>query len=410
MKVTYTILAALWFAGNAARAQVVPDVNRPNPLPISGTLRYDLRYSQTAQFYGGSLGDTQTSIASGDLTYANLNQFRPFSATYSGGDMWNISGGSYGSGVFQHMLLTQGLVGRNWQLNLSDDVSYTPQSPSGGFSGIPGVGSLPAVPTDSNQPILMLNTRSVYNTLSPGFTRRLNYSTSLSINGSYGIVRFPDGNGLELNQLQVGPQISRRLNALNSISGQYSYSRFSYPDYTITMGTQSAMFGYQRTWNRRLSTSAMVGPEWVQGSSALAIPSSTNVAANASVNYNAALTSATLGYFRAASGGGGAPTQIGVHSDDVNAGLSRQFGRNLTLSATGGFARTQGLQQTGVTNGKTAGASATQRLNRSMIVFVNYSAIQQSSSAALPTNAISGVSQVVGFGIGYSPREIHFKQ
>jgi hypothetical protein len=63
-----------------------------------------------------------------------------------------------------------------------------------------------------------------------------------------------------------------------------------------------------------------------------------------------------------------------------------------------------------VINGKTGGASATQRLGRYVIVSINYSALQQSSSAALPANAISGLSQVIGFSIGYSPREMHFKK
>jgi hypothetical protein len=410
MKPSHAILALLCMASATASAQVVPDVNRPKPLPVSGTLRYDLRYSQTAQFYGGGLGDTQSSVVSGDLTYANLSQSRPFSVTYSGGDMWNISGGSYGSGVFQHMLVSQGLLGRKWQLSLTDDASYMPQSPTGGFSGIPGVGDLPQPPNAPSQPILTLNTRSVFNSVSPSFSHVLNHATSLSFNGSYGIVRYPDGNGLETNQIEAGSQISRRLNALNSISGQYSYSHFSYPDYTITMGTQSAQFGFQRTWSRRLRTAAMGGPEWVQGSSTLAIPSSTNFAASANVTYDAGLTSANLNYSRAASGGAGSPTLIGVHNDDISVGLSRQFGKNLSVSATGAFMRTRGLQQSGVTNGKTGGASATQRLGRYITASINYSALQQSSSAVLPTNAISGLSQVIGFSIGYSPREMHFKK
>lgn len=410
MKSSYAILAILWLAGTAARAQVVPDVNRPKPLPVSGTLRYDLRYSQTAQFYGGTQGNTQDSVLSGDLTYANLSHSSPFSVTYSGGDLWNISGSSYGSGVFQHMLVTQGLEGRKWQLNLSDDVSYTPQSPIGGFSGIPGVGSLPAQPADSNQPIVLLNTRSLYNTFSPGFSHSLNYATGLNVNGSYEVVRFPDGNGLDVNQLQVGPAISRRLNALNSISGQYSYSRFSYPGYAIAMGSQSAQFGYQRTWNRRLRTSVMAGPEWVQGSNTLQIPSSTNIAVTGSVNYDARAVSASLSYSRAATGGAGTPSQIGVHNDDINAWLSRQFGKDLSVSATGSFLRVQGLQASGVINSKSGGVSADRRMGRYIIVFVNYSAIHQSSSTALSANALSGLSQVIGFGIGYSPREMHFKQ
>jgi hypothetical protein len=410
MKLSYTILAILFMAIATARAQVAPAVNGPKPLPVSGTLRYDLRYSQTAQFYDGPQGDTQSSVLSGELTYANLNVARPFSLTYSGGNMWNISGNYGGSGVFQHVLVSQGLTGRKWTLNLSDNVSYLPQSPTTGFSGIAGVGGLPSEPGQPSQAILTLNTRSLYNSFTPSFTRSLDYATNLSIIGSYVILRFPDGNGLETNQLQVGPQITRRLNALNSISGQYSYSRFSYPGQTSTMEVQSVPFGYTRTWNRRLSTSVSLGPEWTQHSGGLQIPSSTGLTVNANATYGNRVTTATLGYSQATTGGAGVATEVGVRNHDLNAGFSRQFGRNLTVSANGTYMRTQGMQQTGVTNGKYGGAAVTQRFGKSIIVFANYSAIQQSSSSALPTNAINGLSHVIGFGIGYSPRELHFKK
>lgn len=410
MKASYTILAILLMAIATARAQVAPAVNGPKPLTVSGTLRYDLRYSQSAQFYDGPQGNLQSSVLSGELTYANVDAAHPFSLAYSGGKMWNLTGSYGGTGVFQHMAVSQGLTGRKWALNLSDNVSYLPQAPTTGFSGIPGVGSLPSEPGQPSQAILTLNTRSVYNALSPNFTHSLNYATSLSINGSYVILRFPDGNGLETNQLQVGPQITRRLNALSSISGQYSYSRYSYPGQTSTMEIQSASFGYMRMWNRRLSTNVSLGPEWTQSSGGSQIPSSKGLTVNANASYTTRTTTATAGYTQATTGGAGVVTEVGVHNHDLNAGLTRQFGRNLTISANGSYMRTQGLQQTGVTNGKYGGAAATQRLGRYITVFANYTAIQQSSSSALPSNAISGLSHVIGFGIGYTPRELHFKK
>jgi hypothetical protein len=410
MRPVYAILAILFIVSAAARAQVVPAVNGPPGLQDSGTLKYDLRYSQTAQFYATSADDTQSSAVSGELIYANLNAARPFSLTYSGGDLWNIVGPSTGTGIFQHLFVSQGIFGRRWSLNLSDNVSYLPQAPTTGFSGIPGVGGLPGLPGQTSQPILTQNTRSVNNTVSPSFTHSLNHATSLSFSGSYGVLRFPNGDGLDTNQWQVGPQVTRRLNALNSISGQYSFSHFSYPDYTITMEIQSAQLGYQRTWNRRLKTSVSAGPEWIHGVNSLGIPSSMDLTVSAGATYDARFTSCTLSYFRAASGGAGVSTQIGVHYDDVSAGLTRQLGRSLSVSATGSYIRTEGLQLPGVTNGKFGGVAATQRLSQSIIVYANYTAIQQSSSSALPTNAISGLSQVIGFGIGYSPREMHFKK
>jgi len=122
--------------------------------------------------------------------------------------------------------------------------------------------------------------------------------------------------------------------------------------------------------------------------------------------------SASLGYSQAASGGAGVTTEVGAHNQDAYAGLTRQQGKNLSISVTGAYMRTQGLQQTqtGVTNGMYGGVSAIQRWGRYIVVFANYTATQQSSNSTLPSNAISGLSQVIGFGLGYSPREKRFKK
>jgi len=409
MRARHALLAILIAVSSSARAQVVPAATGPGGIPVSGMLRYDLRYTQSARFYNGSAGDTQTAALSGDVTYANSNAAHPTSLTYTGGDMWTISGASYGEGVFQHLLVSQGYVRRAWSFSLKDDVYYMPQAPSGGFSGIPGIGDLPGAP--SEQTILTLNTRSVNNTVSPVFTRAINHATSLSVNSSYETLRFPDGNGLDVDSVMGGAQLTRRLNALNSFSAQYMMTHISYPSYTtLTMGTQSAIFGYQRTWNRRFNTNASAGPQWVQSSESALIPSSLGLTVNASASYKSGLTTATLSYTQGASGGSGVSTQIGVHNQVLNAVVSRPYGRNVTISGLGSYIRTKGLNQAGVTNGEDGGMSVTRRLGRNYSVYANYMVTRQTTSAVLTANAVSGISQVISFGIGYTPRERHFNK
>jgi hypothetical protein len=418
MKPCYTLLAILFAVSVAARAQVEPAVPDAAALLAGGTFHYDVRYSQTAQFYGGAEGDLQRSVVSGETTYSGVKETHPFNLTYSGGDMWAISGTSEGAGVFQHLLVSQGFLGRKWALTVSDNVSYLPQAATTGFSGIPGVGSLPGAPGEPAQPILTLNTRSISNAVNPDYTYHLDYATKLSIGGGYGILRFPDGNGLEVNSMQAAPQVERRLDARNSLTAQYAYSRFTYTLYTFSMQTQSALFGYQRTWNRRFKTTFALGPEWVSSSNSAAIPSSTNLTANANASYEARSMTVTVAYSQASTGGAGVTTEPGTHIQDVNGAFSREFVRNFTLTGTGAYMRTVGLNNTGAINNAINGAinavfggvAATRQLGRYISIFANYTAIKQSSGAALPANAISGVSQVVTFGIGYTPREIHLKK
>jgi hypothetical protein len=414
MKLSYTLLAMLFAVSAAANAQVEPAATDAATLLAGGTFHYDLRYSQTAQFYGGPEGDSQRSVVSGEVAYSGSKEALPFNLTYSGGDMWTIAGASEGSGVYQHLLASQGFLGRKWAFTVSDNVSYLPQAATTGFSGIPGVGSLPASPGEPVQPILTLNTRSINNSVNPSYSYHLDHATTVSVGGGYDILRFPDGNGLEVNSLQVSPQVERRLDARNSLTGQYAFSRFTYTQYAFAMGTQSALFGYQRTWNRRLKTTFALGPEWAHSSNSAAIPSSTNLTANANASYAARSMTVTVSYSKASTGGAGVTTEPGTHVQDVNGALSRQFGRNLSLTGTGSYMRTVGLKNLGAANGAIngvfGGVAATRQLGRYISVFANYTVIKQSSGAALPANAISGLSQVVAFGIGYAPREIHLKK
>jgi hypothetical protein len=69
----------------------------------------------------------------------------------------------------------------------------------------------------------------------------------------------------------------------------------------------------------------------------------------------------------------------------------------------------------GVTNAKFGGVQATRQLGRRLSLFANYTAIAQSSSLQIAktgysANLLQGVNQVFGFGIGYTPREMHFKK
>ncbi len=430
MKICKLVLATLVAACAAAGAQVVPAISGPE-LPLSGTLRYDLRYGQIAQFYAGSQGDSQTSSVSGDLSYANYSPAWPFALTYSGGDLWNISGSGGESGVFQHMLASQGVVRRKWSLQLSDDVDYIPQAPTTGFSGIPGVGDQTSQTGQTTQSVLTLNTRSVTNTTTANLSRRIGPATSLTGGGSYSVLRFPDNNGLEDNQWQVNGQISRRLSASDSIFGQYAYSRSTYPGDTVAMDTQSVLFGYTRTWGRRFQTSVSMGPEWETTSGIqidvlgvvvpIASSTSSGLTVNASASYATRTTTSSLSYFQGTESGAGVLESFGSHNKDLSGGISRTFGRDLTIGASGAYMRSQalisgielelGLVQPGaVISAEYGGVTATRKWGRYLSFYANYTATEQSSGSTLPTNAISQLSQVIGFGVSYSPRVMHFKR
>jgi len=406
MKTTLALLAFLFTVAIAAYAQTSPEATAG-----TAVLNYSARYSQSAQFYGGTLGNSQNAVLSGNVDYANGFQRRPFTLTFGGGYSWNIAGMSYGNGLFENLSISQGIVGRKWNFQISDDISYLKEAPVTGFSGVPGTGepiSGSNPPPQSSQTILTLNTRSVNNAVNAEYEHNLNFATTFSVGGTSELLRYPDGNGLDTDSQSANAGFTRRLNARNSLSGQYTFGYFGYPGNNPTqpisgLKTSTALVGFQREWNRRITTNVSVGPEWINSSNSAVLPSSTTVAANASANGHFRFGSASLSYSRATSGGGG--LLVGGEVDTVSAGFAREFVRKLSVNLTGGYMRTSGLANQGEYDGKFGAAMATLRLSRYFTAFASYTGTDQSTPSSVSGNALNGLWQVASFGIGYSPRE-----
>jgi hypothetical protein len=410
-----------------ARAQVVPEATGPAKLPLSGNLNYTLRYSQTAEF-GGSLGDWQTGSISGSVNYSNGTSRRPFSLNYGGGYTKTYTGPDYETGVFQHLLISQGLVGHKWNATVSDNISFTPQSPTIGFSGVPGTGD-PIGGSGSNPPssqsVLTLDTRTIENTAAAQIGYRIDHATTLNAGGNSSLLHYPDGNGLDTDGLAANAGLTRRLNARNSLIGQFMYSRYNYGNQALNTGQGStsvpypsfdlktATFGFQRAWSRKLQSTVSVGPQWIGSSNETIEPASTTVAVNAAVNYSFRSESAGVGYSRGASSGGG--IFAGGTVDSVNARFSRLFRRDLTIGLTAAYVRSGALELGGGSiDARYGGAQATRQLGRYFSIFGNYTAEDQTSNQAagqaIQSNVLNEFYQVIGFGIAFSPRETHLRQ
>lgn len=407
MITTCKLAAVLLFASTAAHTQVVLAAIRSSGIPISGNLHYRFRYSQMAEFSSG-LGNYQTGSPSLSLDYTNASPRNPFSMNFSGGYTGALTGTAYSTGPFEHMLLSQGFVFKKWNLIATDDVSYRPQAPISGFSGIPGIGE-PIAGAGSNPPssqlILTVNSRVVDNIATAGFQYNLNYGKSISAGGSSEILRYPDGTGLDTNTQTANAGITWRLDARDSVSGNYRFSRFSYSGYAFNFTTNAGLLGFKRKWNRRLASEISAGPEWTGDSASSTMPSSIGVTVNATVTYDIRSVSTNLDYSRQTNGGSG--YLFGSQSDMVSAALSRQFGRNLNIGINASYGRTAGLENNGVTNAKYGGVQANRQIGRYLSAFLNYTAMDQSSSSKLPANTLGQLMHVLGFGIEYSPKQTH---
>jgi hypothetical protein len=404
MQNIFTIFAFLLAAAATASAQVAPAATAG-----PAYLRYSLRYAETAEFYNAvSGGNQQTAIASGNLEYANGGERLPFTLTYGGGYNWILSGPPSGYKSFQHMYVTQGFISSRWNMVFYDNVAYVPESATVGFSGVPGtgepVGGAPSAP-DSSASVLTLNSPVVTNDAGGEITRVLTSALKLTAGGSSELISFPDGSGMDTNVQAANVGLTDRLNSRNSLSEQYLFSQYSYGGSPVTFETNTVTVGYNRTWSRRLQTSVSAGPQFSDSSDSAVIPSSLGIFANASATYQFRFGRTGLTYSHGKSSGGG--YLLGAEADFIQAHFSREFRRNLTVGVEGAYRRTVGLANTGIIDAKYGGAQTSMRLGRDFMVFANYTAIDQSSSVSLQTNVLNQLEQVVGFGIGYSPRRTH---
>lgn len=408
MKRGLQLVAFLLVTLAATAAQVQPAATEGHLPTLPRTMNYSLNYSQTAEF-GSGIGDWQTSTLSGTLNYSNGKTRYPLSLEYGGGYNWIIAGPDYGAGLFQRLFMSQGMVWHNWNASLSNNVSYTPETPTFGFTGIPGIGEPIAgsttAPPSPNQSILTLNTDVVDNTTTGQVTHNLNSAAIVTFGGSYDIFRFPNGDGYNTNTTSANGGATWRLDARNSLFTNYGYSYFAFPDLNFSFQTQTPFFGYRRVWSSKVTTSVSAGPQWTSSSDSTAIPSSTGIAANASLAYTSGINSAALSYERGVEGGAG--YLIGGETDIASANYSRQFGADLNIGAFGSYMHTASLpgqQGIGSIVAEYGGGQLTRSIGREFSVFVSYSVITQSYGASLPGSALNQMFQSVGFGFGYTPR------
>ena len=119
---------------------------RDVPEAQASTLRYTISANQS--FETGAVtsgnGTPETSGVSGTMAYISNSARNQFGATYSGGGGWSSQ--TTASNInFQNFELRDTLTLRRFTLMLSNNISYLPQSPIGGSSGIPGVGDLSGI-------------------------------------------------------------------------------------------------------------------------------------------------------------------------------------------------------------------------------------------------------------------------
>jgi hypothetical protein len=395
----------------ATGTPTVPTLNRA---PFAGQLTYSLGASQSILVgYNGNGGLTSSTNVSGSSAYVSASQSHPLSFLYSGGYLFGENTGQPNA-VYQDFGISQQLITRHYTFLVGDQVSYLPNAPVFGLSGVPGVGDIGTAPIATGslpvESILTDYGRRVSNTVNGAATAKFSAETSLSGFGDYTILRFPDNNGIDTDETDGGGSLDHRIDARNTVGVGYSYSNFAYQSgENLSITTQEISLQYQHVFSRQLLVAASAGPQRTSSSNAALVPTGTNVAADLSMFYTSKSTRYLLSYSRGTTSGAG--VLLGTLSNNVNFTASRNFSRDWTGSFSANYGTAASLETVGG-RGSTAdsfytGVQASRRLGRFFSAYGSYTAeVQSTSGPLLEVNAFSGVASVIGFGITYSPRPI----
>jgi hypothetical protein len=427
-----TTLAVPAAFGQALPAAEAAPISTGFALPTSlGSLQYAVSASQSEIWgYYGTGGAASATNLTGDVAYLSNSKLNPFSMVFAGG--YSFGEGGQPSYSYLNLGLSQvANVGR-WNVVLSDSVSYLPGTPTSGLSGVAGVGDVGVNPVqvggDTGQGLLTDYSDRVSNTAAVGVSRQITGKTSLNASGSYQILRFLSGSlassdsnsaGLDNESASGGAGIRHEIDARNSFGGNYSYSNYSYsgesfgvPEPGFVSQTISAFFSHQ--FSRKLLFSAAVGPQWtsISGSGSAATSgsgSALSLFADVSASYAGKATTTSLVFTRSTNSGYGA-TGGGV-SNSVVLGASRRLATVWNLSSSLTYTQISSLPLTGIApysaNTYVESVQISRALARSLSGFASYSIEDQHFSGSYAVDVFTGLEQVVGFGITYSPTALH---
>ena len=294
-------------------------------------------------------------------------------------------------------------------------MSYLPTAPTSGLSGIPGIGDLGItsvqVGPTTGQSILTSYAPRVNNNASATVQRNLTGSTTVEGSGSLLIQRFiesQNANGIDNNQATGIGGITHRIDARNTISANYTYSRFSYPSASFSFISQSANLEYIRHVSRRILVDVTAGPQRTTASAG--VTPSLNLALEANATYTGEASTLGLIFSRGTNAGSGVVQ--GAQINNLSANVTRKFGREWNTAALIGYTHTTSLPglsaQALSTDIVLASLQANRKIGNYLSAFVSYSLQNQSAQGlATAVNVQNGISHIVGVGLTYSPSLIH---
>jgi len=358
-----------------------------------------VQFSSNEYSNSGGSGWTSDNFFIGNLSLVQAWNRALLAVNYSGGG-YVSSNSQQGGGYYQQLALAQNYQSERWLIQFVDQFSHLPQSAfgfGGGTNlGIPGVGgslgsTIPGLGGNytPNQTIYGIGAFTS-NVSALQATYALSRRSSVTVAGSYGLLRFEQGN-YDSNTTVASAGYNYQLTRNDTLGLVYRYGSYQYPGNPQAYSDHAVNVAYGRKVTGHLALGLFIGPEITN----FRIPignTSQNIGLSAAANMTYAFERGvfTVGYLHGLSAGSG--VLIGSNLDSVTATVSRQLTRQWAGSLNFGYSHNRPVVGTGAGSSPAygdwyVGCSASRPIGRNFSFAVAYTATIGSYSGVGCTGA-----------------------
>lgn len=367
-------------------------------------------YDSNAQ--GTVPGSDERSTLEGSLTLQRNSKRRHFDLKYDGGAIIYRNNSQLNTN-FDRVALSEQMSWRKISLLINDEVSYSPEAPFGtgglnlGGGGIlaPGISDLTSnvLPEQS---VLGQRSSRISNSILTQVSYILSGTRSITVFGSYGLLRFKNPLFVDSDQSAFGVGFNQQISAKDTVSTNFDTSLFSFPSESIR--THSVNVAYSRFLNGKFSADAAGGPEFtIFDSVGSATSTLISYSVQGSLRYRGHNKDLGITFARGVTGGSGVFN--GAETESVRGYLNRSLGRLWQGEVGVGYSRNSPLSR--LTNGPAqydavfTDLRLNRVLSRSLDFTFGYQLQHQTSSIGNPLTAF-GIRHVVSVGFGWHHQPI----
>ncbi len=339
-----------------------------------------------------SSGWNTTSYAVGNWSLVEAWSRAQLAVNYSGGGNFS-SDPAQGNSYLHQFGLVQTFDWGRWQLSFIDQFSYLPETQFGFGGGtglaVPGVGGSLAPPPPGLQNNYTSD-QTIFTTFGPRYSNAfatqvvygLSPRGSVTVAGSFGILRFTEVGNIDTNQASFTAGYNYALTSEDTLGIQYRFGGYRFIGNPQAIDDHTAQLMYGRKITGRLALRIFGGPEVT--TLRLSVGTSTNrVSASGGANLTYGLNHGSLSLSCSHGLSGGSGVFTGANTDQLQFNFDRRLSREWTSDWSFGYARNgavNSLPFSQLYNSFYVGGNLSRPLGRNANFTIGYTAQIQTSN------------------------------